>query len=78
MRNRMGRIGFRRRSSCRERKGPLFTETGPGISAGGIVTGAGSLGMVTMGILSAVFPVVVSEAPAGWSGSSSTPAWLVF
>lgn len=24
--------GFRRRSSCRERKGPLFTETGPGIS----------------------------------------------
>jgi len=32
MRNRMGRIGFRRRSSCRERKGPLFTETGPGIS----------------------------------------------
>lgn len=28
----MGRIGFRRRSSCRERKGPLFTETGPGIS----------------------------------------------
>ena len=33
--------------------------------AGGIVTGAGSLGMVTMGILSAVFPVVVSEAPAG-------------
>ena len=30
--DRMGRIGFRRRSSCRERKGPLFTETGPGIS----------------------------------------------
>ena len=28
----LGRIGFRRRSSCRERKGPLFTETGPGIS----------------------------------------------
>ena len=50
----------------------------PWYIAGGIVTGAGSLGMVTMGILSAVFPVVVSEAPAGWSGSASTPAWLVF
>ncbi len=37
----------------------------PWYIAGGIVTGAGSLGMVTMGILSAVFPVVVSEAPAG-------------
>lgn len=37
----------------------------PWYIAGGIVTGAGSLGMVTMGILSAVFPAVVSEAPAG-------------
>lgn len=61
----MGRIGFRRRSSCRERKGPLFTETGPGISPAASSPAPGSLGMVTMGILSAVFPVVVSEAPAG-------------
>lgn len=61
----MGKIGFRRRSSCRERKGPLFTETGPGISPAASSPAPGSLGMVTMGILSAVFPVVVSEAPAG-------------
>lgn len=33
--------------------------------AGGIVTGAGALGLVVMGIFSAVFPAVVSEAPAG-------------
>ena len=33
--------------------------------AGGIVTGAGVTGLVAMGILSAVFPAVVSEAPAG-------------
>ena len=33
--------------------------------AGGIVTGAGALGLVAMGIFSAVFPAVVSEAPAG-------------
>ena len=33
--------------------------------AGGIVTGAGALGLVVMGILSAVFPAVVSEAPIG-------------
>ena len=33
--------------------------------AGGIVTGAGALGLVVMGILSAVFPAVVSEAPVG-------------
>ena len=33
--------------------------------AGGIVTGAGVLGLVMMGILSAVYPAVVSEAPVG-------------
>ena len=33
--------------------------------AGGLVTGAGALGLVVMGILSAVFPAVVSEAPIG-------------
>ncbi len=33
--------------------------------AGGIVTGAGALGLVAMGIFSAVFPAVVSEAPVG-------------
>ena len=33
--------------------------------AGGIVTGAGVTGLVVMGILSAVFPAVVSEAPVG-------------
>lgn len=33
--------------------------------AGGIVTGAGALGLVVMGILSAAFPAVVSEAPIG-------------
>ena len=37
----------------------------PWYIAGGIVTGAGALGMVTMGALSAVFPAVVSEAPVG-------------
>lgn len=37
----------------------------PWYIAGGIVTGAGALGLVAMGILSAVFPAVVSEAPAG-------------
>ena len=37
----------------------------PWYIAGGIVTGAGVLGLVAMGILSAVFPAVVSEAPAG-------------
>lgn len=33
--------------------------------AGGIVTGAGALGLVVMGIFSAVFPAVVSETPVG-------------
>ena len=33
--------------------------------AGGLATGAGVTGLVVMGILSAVFPAVVSEAPAG-------------
>lgn len=33
--------------------------------AGGLVTGAGALGLVVMGILSAAFPAVVSEAPIG-------------
>lgn len=33
--------------------------------AGGIVTGAGILGMVIMGILSSVYPVVLTESPAG-------------
>lgn len=33
--------------------------------AGGIVTGAGALGLVAMGILSAVYPAVVSETPLG-------------
>ena len=33
--------------------------------AGGIVTGAGALGLVAMGILSAVFPAVVSDTPVG-------------
>ena len=37
----------------------------PWYIAGGIVTGAGALGLVAMGILSAVFPAVVSEAPIG-------------
>ena len=37
----------------------------PWYIAGGIVTGAGVLGLVAMGIFSAVFPAVVSEAPAG-------------
>ena len=37
----------------------------PWYIAGGIVTGAGALGLVAMGILSAVFPAVVSEAPVG-------------
>ena len=37
----------------------------PWYIAGGIVTGAGALGLIVMGILSAVFPAVVSEAPAG-------------
>lgn len=37
----------------------------PWYIAGGIVTGAGALGLVAMGIMSAVFPAVVSEAPAG-------------
>ena len=34
--------------------------------AGGIVTGGGVLGMVVMGILSAVFPAVVTEAGMEW------------
>ena len=34
--------------------------------AGGIVTGAGALGLVVMGILSAVYPAVFTEAGAGW------------
>lgn len=33
--------------------------------AGGIVTGAGILGMVIMGILSSLYPVVLTESPAG-------------
>ena len=33
--------------------------------AGGLVTGAGVLGLVVMGILSALYPAVVSEAPLG-------------
>ena len=37
----------------------------PWYIAGGIVTGAGVLGLVAMGILSAVFPAVVSETPVG-------------
>ena len=37
----------------------------PWYIAGGIVTGAGALGLLAMGILSAVFPAVVSEAPVG-------------
>ena len=37
----------------------------PWYIAGGIVTGAGALGLVAMGILSAVYPAVVSEAPTG-------------
>lgn len=35
--------------------------------AGGIVTGVGVLGMVVMGILSSVYPVVLMESPAGVS-----------
>lgn len=37
----------------------------PWYIAGGIVTGAGALGLVAMGILSAVYPAVVREAPLG-------------
>lgn len=37
----------------------------PWYIAGGIVTGAGALGLVVMGILSAVYPAVASETPAG-------------
>ncbi len=37
----------------------------PWYIAGGIVTGAGALGLVAMGILSAVYPAVVSETPLG-------------
>ena len=37
----------------------------PWYIAGGVVTGAGALGLVAMGIMSAVFPAVVSEAPVG-------------
>ena len=37
----------------------------PWYIAGGVVTGAGALGLVAMGIFSAVFPAVVSEAPVG-------------
>ena len=33
--------------------------------AGGIATGAGVLGMIVMGILSSLFPVVLKEAPVG-------------
>ena len=33
--------------------------------SGGIVTGLGALGMVVMGILSSVYPVVLMESPAG-------------
>ena len=33
--------------------------------SGGIVAGVGVLGMVAMGILSSLFPVVLTEAPAG-------------
>lgn len=33
--------------------------------AGGIVTGAGVLGLIVMGILSAVYPAIVREAPIG-------------
>ena len=50
---------------------PQGTETSPVYRdrpwyiAGGIVTGAGALGLVAMGILSAVFPAVVSETPLG-------------
>ena len=33
--------------------------------AGGLVTGAGVLGLVVMGILSALYPAVVSETPLG-------------
>ena len=34
--------------------------------AGGIVTGAGALGLVGMGVLSAVYPAVFTEAGMGW------------
>ena len=37
----------------------------PWYIAGGIITGVGVLGLVVMGILSAVYPAVASEAPAG-------------
>lgn len=37
----------------------------PWYLAGGIVAGVGALGMVVMGILSALFPVVLTESPAG-------------
>ncbi len=44
---------------------PTVHRDWPWYIAGGIVTGAGALGLVAMGILSAVFPAVVSEAPVG-------------
>ena len=44
---------------------PFVHRDRPWYIAGGIVTGAGVLGLVAMGILSAVFPAVVSEAPVG-------------
>ena len=49
--------------------------------AGGLVSGAGVLGLVVMGILSAIYPAVVSESPVGadWTRVyTGLPAFLKF
>ena len=48
-----------------EGESPVICKNWHWYLSGGIVTGVGVLGMVVMGILSSLFPVVLTEAPAG-------------
>lgn len=52
-------------SAPAEGKSPAICKNWHWYLSGGIVAGAGVLGMVVMGILSSLFPVVLTEAPAG-------------
>lgn len=48
-----------------EGESPVICKNWHWYLSGGIVAGVGVLGMVVMGILSSLFPVVLTEAPAG-------------
>ena len=52
-------------SASAEGKSPAICKNWHWYLSGGIVAGAGVLGMVVMGILSSLFPVVLTEAPVG-------------